>query len=64
MATYNVISDYDGNDTFQVEAEDYESALQEALNVLGWTVTHNLQTKLNKMKCPNTLTPTFDGDGH
>jgi hypothetical protein len=34
--TYTVVSDYDGNDSFEVEASNYEDALIEALRVLGW----------------------------
>lgn len=37
--TYNVISDYDGNDEFKVDSASFDEACHEALNVLGWRVT-------------------------
>ena len=36
-----VISDNDGNDSFEVEADNYEAAMKEALRVLGWWVADN-----------------------
>ncbi len=35
---YTVFSDYDGNDTFTVEARNTESAALEALGALGWNL--------------------------
>jgi hypothetical protein len=39
MATYNVWSNLDPNDCFEVEAQDAESAAYVALSVLGWSVS-------------------------
>ena len=38
MNTYTVINDYDGNDSFEVEADSVESAALVALEALGWNL--------------------------
>ena len=38
MKTFNVISEHDGNDEFQVEADNFNDAMRGALNALGWGV--------------------------
>ncbi len=38
MKTYTVINDYDGNDSFEVEADSVESAALAALEALGWNL--------------------------
>jgi phage portal protein BeeE len=35
---YTIVSDYDGNESFEVEAATPEDAALEALGVLGWNV--------------------------
>ena len=39
MKIYTVINEHDPNDTFEVEAHDYEHALYAALSELGWFIT-------------------------
>lgn len=39
MKTYTVTPHYDGNDSFEVEADTLEAAQTEALNALGWSVS-------------------------
>jgi hypothetical protein len=38
MKTYTITSHHDGNDFFEVEAEDIESAALAALEQLGWSL--------------------------
>jgi hypothetical protein len=38
MKVYRVFNDSDGNDSFIVEADDYNEALSTALEELGWWV--------------------------
>lgn len=38
MKTYRIINNHDGNDCFNVEAENEENAAFAALNELGWAV--------------------------
>lgn len=41
LKTYNVISEHDGNDEFNVDAKSFDDACHEALNELGWRVTES-----------------------
>ena len=41
LKTYTIVSDYDGNDNFEVEALNDNDAAHEALNELGWWVAAN-----------------------
>ena len=45
MNKYKVISDYDGNDSFEIEAENETEALREALNALGWWVSEPINDR-------------------
>ena len=38
MKTFTIISDYDGNDSFEIEAETPEEASHKALQALDWDV--------------------------
>ena len=38
MKTFTIISDFAGNDSFEIEAETREEAGHKALQVLGWDV--------------------------
>ena len=38
MKTFTIVSDYDGNDSFTVEARSEKEAAIDALGVLGWIV--------------------------
>ena len=38
MKTFTIVSDYDGNDSFTVEARSEKQAAIDALGVLGWNV--------------------------
>ena len=35
---WNVINQHDGNDTFEVEGDNYEEAACDALQQLGWAI--------------------------
>lgn len=38
MKKWVVINQHDGNDTFEVEGDNYGEAAYEALNLLGWGI--------------------------
>lgn len=48
---FKVISDFDGNDDFEIEAESEEEAYRIALQELGWYIVHS--TKNNASWCTN-----------
>ncbi len=38
MKSFMIINDYDGNDSFEVEADNPQEAMEKALKELGWWV--------------------------
>ena len=39
MKTYLIVNDFDGNDSFEVQAENGNDAAHKALEELGWWVS-------------------------
>ena len=53
---WDVINQYDGNDTFEIEGDNYEEAACNALEQLGWAIS--IPKSDNDEDTPN---PKVDG---
>ena len=41
MGHYKLINNYDGNETHDLDADNYVAALEEALEELGWWLSYD-----------------------